>query len=158
MATYICTFQGGALLICSLVYIVLMAIADASYMFTYVDVGDYGRQSDSGVFSNSNFGKALLSNELKIPVGDNLPITSTYAQYCFIGDEAFPLKENMQRPYPGKMLPEIKLIYNYRLSRARTVVENAFGILSNRWRFLRSPIHAVPEKSNFLCFGSYCAS
>ena len=37
----------------------LIAVADVSYMFTYVDEGDYGRQCDSAVFNNSTFGKAL---------------------------------------------------------------------------------------------------
>ncbi|XP_057305612.1 uncharacterized protein LOC130643849 [Hydractinia symbiolongicarpus] len=76
--------------------IVLMAIADTSYMFTYVNVENYGRQSDVGVYGCSNFGKALLSKKLVTPDGDNLPKTNLHAKYCFIGDEAFPLKENMQ--------------------------------------------------------------
>ena len=82
--------------------IVLMAVADASYMFTYVDVGDYGRQCDSAVFNNSTFGKALNNDILNIPHSDFLPSTTANARYCFVGDEAFPLKENLQRPYPGK--------------------------------------------------------
>ena len=128
--------------------LVLMAVVDASYMFTYVDVGDYGRQSDSGVFGNTHFGKSLHNGSLCLPQDDCLPNVLTKARYCFIGDEAFPLKDNVQRPYPGKNLPEKLRIYNYRLSRARRVVENAFGILSSRWRFLRSPIQMQPQKAS----------
>eukprot|EP00795_Rhopilema_esculentum_P003600 gene3600-13019_t len=62
-------------------------------------------------------------------------------------DEAFPLKETIQWPYPGKKLTEKLGIFNYRLSRARRVFENAFGILSGRLRFLRAPIQAQPDKA-----------
>ena len=127
--------------------LVLMAVADASYIFTYVDVGDYGRQCDSSVFSNTKFGELLNKGNLSLPQDECLPNMLTKGRYCFIGDEAFPLKDILQRPYPGKNLPEKLRIYNYRLSRARRVVENSFGILSSRWRFLRSPIQTHPEKA-----------
>jgi len=49
--------------------------------------------------------------------------------YVFVGDEAFPLKKYFMRPYPGRLInSQEKKVFNYRLSRARRVVENAFSM------------------------------
>ena len=45
----------------------LLAASDARYRFLVIDVGDAGRHSDSGVLSNSLFGKALETNSLSLP-------------------------------------------------------------------------------------------
>ena len=125
--------------------IVLLAICDAQYCFRFVDIGDTGRHSDGGVFANSNFGKQLLSNQLGIPPPECLASVGELP-FCFVADAAFPLKSNVMRPYPGKNITEEQRIFNYRLSRARRVIENSFGIFSSRWRIFRRPIIGSPEK------------
>ncbi|XP_025420698.1 uncharacterized protein LOC112690816 [Sipha flava] len=47
--------------------IVLLALVDAQYKFLAVDIGAYGKNSDGGILSNSNLGKALERNKLNIP-------------------------------------------------------------------------------------------
>ena len=125
--------------------IVLLAVCDAHYQFIVVDVGDTGRHSDGGVLSNSEFGAALEANSLSLPpkkpLGKSL---STPIPFVIVGDAAVPLKQNMMRPYPGRNLPEPQAVFNYRLSRARCIIENSFGILASRWRIFRRTLIATP--------------
>jgi len=125
--------------------IVLLAIVDAQYKFVAVDIGAKGSQSDGGILKNSAFGKKIAENafhipekEVFLPMGENLP-------FYILGDEAFPLQMNIMRPYPGRKTDKEQRVFNYRLSRARRVVENAFGILSNRFRIYHTTINTSVE-------------
>lgn len=82
--------------------IVLLALVDAHYNFIAVDVGAYGKNSDSGIFEKSNFGKALERDKLSVPRDAVLPGTQNLTPHVIVGDEAFPLKTYLMRPYPGQ--------------------------------------------------------
>ena len=118
----------------------------AYYCFILVDIGDAGRHSDGEVFSNSTFGKAVIDGTLPLPllVLYLVPLSLTY-HTVIVGDAAIPLKINLMRPYPGRNLSEPQANFNYRLSRARRVIENSFGILAARWCIFRRPIIAKTD-------------
>ncbi|XP_039308911.1 protein ANTAGONIST OF LIKE HETEROCHROMATIN PROTEIN 1 [Solenopsis invicta] len=131
--------------------IVLLAACDYQYKFTIVDCGAYGSSSDGGIFAQSEFGKCLNSDNLDIPVENcKLPLTDVEMPYYFVADEAFPLSKRIMRPYPGQFLTDKKSIFNYRLSRARRIIENTFGILVSRWRLFQRCICLDPRHADVI--------
>lgn len=127
--------------------IVLMAIVNSNYDFIYVDIGSQGRISDGGVLRNTQFFKKLETNELLIPQEGILPNTNVSLPYVFVTDGAFALSKNIMKPYSGvHENGNCKRIFNYRLSRARRVVENVFGIMTSVFRVFRGAILLEPEK------------
>jgi hypothetical protein len=77
------------------------------------------------VFQNCSL-LELLENGL-LPTGSFL-----------VGDNTFPLKPYLMKAYKkyNRPLTQEESIFNYRLSRARRIIENVFGILLSRFRFL----------------------
>ena len=122
-----------------------MGLVDANYKFIYEDVGCNGRLSDGGVFRNSSLSRALEDNMLNVPNDQPVSAGSEPLPFVIVADDAFPLRTNLMKPYPFRNLSHNKRIFNYRLSRARRIVENAFGILAQRFRVFLSPIHVAPE-------------
>lgn len=130
--------------------IVLMALVDANLQFIAIDTGSYGRNSDGGIFSRSPLGKRFAQGTFNFPSADHFPGFEHIGEvpYVAVGDEAFPLLQNLLRPFPGRALTWDKQVFNYRLSRARRIVENAFGILAARWRVFHSKMAVAPKNTN----------
>lgn len=128
--------------------IILLALADAYYRFLFINVDHNGRMHDASIFRESPLSEKLYSDALKLPLPCPLPGSDQNLPYVIIADDAFPLKENIMKPYPERNMTRDKRIFNYRLSRARRVVETAFGILANRFRIL---LNIIPLSANHVC-------
>ncbi|XP_045132276.1 protein ALP1-like [Portunus trituberculatus] len=125
-----------------------MALVDADCKFLYVDVGSCGRASDGRALDRCSLKQGVEGNVLDIPQPENIPLSDKKCPYVFAGDDAFPLKTYLMKPYPGWDQTHDKITYNYRVSRARRTSKNAFGILAARFQIFKQPIRISPEKVN----------
>ncbi|KAL6418764.1 hypothetical protein ACFW04_011802 [Cataglyphis niger] len=105
--------------------IVLLALADAHYYFTYINISVNDRISNGEVFGESNLSKATFNNILDFPNLHELPHRKTKVPFVIVADDAFLLSTK---------------IFNYCLSRARRVIKNSFEILANRFTVLLNSI------------------
>lgn len=122
--------------------IVLMACCDADGLFTMIECGYAGRNSDGGIFRASAIKYWLTHSGLDIPSPSRLPNDTNESLFPFylVGDEAFPLSTYLMRPYSKRILDNTKRIFNYRLSRGRKTIECAFGMMCEKFQVLNSPI------------------
>ena len=88
-------------------------------------MGCNGRNLDSGFWRDCALKQNIETGCLKIPPPKPLHCTEGEdVPYHMISDEAFPLKSYMMKPYSrsDRMLTHDKMIFNYRLSRARRII------------------------------------
>ncbi|KAL7305862.1 hypothetical protein TKK_0002103 [Trichogramma kaykai] len=124
---------------------VLQATVDANGKFIMIEIYKYGSQSDGAIFYKSKLVMNIHQRKLKIPTLKKLPWSEEKLPYYFIGDGAYPLREYLMKPMRGQRLTTQESNYNYRLSRARCVVENSFGRISKKWEVLQKTIQQKPE-------------
>ncbi|XP_014661400.1 PREDICTED: uncharacterized protein LOC106804647 [Priapulus caudatus] len=125
--------------------IVLMALVDADYKFRWVQVGDFGSNSDGQIWNNSPLRASIDDGVIGIPDPEPLPGDDVDVPYYIVGDDAFAVRTYLMKPFGRRGLQHDELIFNYRLSRARRVVENAFGIMANRFRCMLTTMQLQPE-------------
>lgn len=133
-----------------------MALVDAKYQFLYVSVGAQGRSSDAGVFAESDFKQALDKGLLNIPAAKPLPGSDIHAPFVFLGDDAYPLRTDLVKPYSFCQMDYQQRVFNYRLSRGHRVVENGFGLLANRWRVFLTTIMLNADKVQKVVLACVC--
>lgn len=90
---------------------------------------------------------ALEENTLNLPPPKPLPNEDKPVPYVVVADDAFPIKPYLMKPYAFRNMDVTRRVFNYRLSRARRIIENVFGICAARFRILRKPIEVQPERA-----------
>ncbi|XP_077519844.1 uncharacterized protein LOC144129588 [Amblyomma americanum] len=107
--------------------IILLALVDHRYRFLYIRVGSPGRCHDSHVYSGSKLEKAVNGPLFRQP---RAIMGGTAVPPVILCDQAFPLSTNLMKPFSHRAnLTDDKRLFNYCLSKARRVVEYAFGRL-----------------------------
>lgn len=106
--------------------VVLLSLVYTDYRFLVVNVGGCSSNSDRGIFANSCLGQALQAGHLNVLPLCPLPTDPELGPLPFmiVVDETFPMKTYLLHQYPGRCLHDDIWIFNYRLSRARHIVEN----------------------------------
>lgn len=83
---------------------------------------------DGGVIEETEFYQRLKNGSLNLTT---LQEAVENVNFVFLADDAFALREHLLQPFLFQNPTGEQRIYNYQLSRARRVVENAFRILAD---------------------------
>ena len=126
-------------------FIIPLALVDAKYKFLCVNVGPNDSSSDAQILNDCDLRSGIVGSTLDIPDAEPLPGDNRDMPYIFIGDDAFSLRTWLMKPFSARGLPDEERTFNYRLSRARRVVENAFGVIANRFGCLLTTKSQNPE-------------
>lgn len=127
--------------------VVLQAVADYRCRFIFVDVGGYGKQHDGQTFAASTLPTFLENCNNTLPQASPVDGIAENLPFVMLGDDAYPLKTYLMKPYSKRLLSHEEKVFNYRLSRARRCIECAFGILTAKWRLLGKCIETEVDKA-----------
>jgi hypothetical protein len=138
--SYYCNYKGKF-------SIVLLAVVDAEYKSMYVNVGCNGRATDGGLFNGCSLYQALEIGIAMLPPTKPLPCQTQPIPHFFVADNAFATRHYIMKPCPLKDQPAPNHIFNYQLCRAYRIVENVFGITTNRFHVLKKPLIQNPPST-----------
>ena len=125
--------------------LVLLSLVDTEYKFLGINVGASGSSSDAQIFNCSKLKRRIENGTLGLPPPEPLGPGEPDLYYFLLGDDTFALMPWLVKPYSRRQLTREERIANYRISRGRRVVENAFGILASRFRVLLMTMEQMPK-------------
>lgn len=107
---------------------------DHRYQFRYINIGSPGRCHDAHIFARSSLNTLVQSPQFEQPTA---VISGTTVPPLILCDQAFPLSKSLVKPFPHSApLTPAQSTFNYHLSESRMVVENAFGRMKARFRYV----------------------
>lgn len=114
----------------------VQAICDPYLRFTFFGVLKPGSSSDLRAYESSGIHSIIES----LPYG-------TY----IVGDAAYMLTDRMLVPFTGSdRVDPSKDAFNFYLSQLRIRIEMAFGLLTNKWRILRTALSCKMAKNSLI--------
>ena len=113
--------------------IVLMALVDSRKRFIWAASGFPGNSHDAIILQSTRLYAKMMEGNIIPTLEDR---DGSAVKPMIIGDSAFPFHTWLMKPYANTVPTPQQQYFNYRLSRARMVVEGAFGMLKGRWRVL----------------------
>ena len=130
--------------------IILMGMVDAKYRFIWASCGYPGNSHDSTIFKSTKLWEDMTDGEIIPQIGKD--IGGVTVSPLILGDSAFPFKPWLMKPFTNAVLTPVQSNFNYRLSRARMVVECAYGQLKGRWRILLRKCESTPVELRSACW------
>ena len=122
----------------------------------YLCLSGKGAASDAQIYNASELKHCIDDGSIGFPPAEPLPNDNEDVPYFLIGDDPFALRSSMMKPYSHRGMVDEERIFNYRLSRARRVVENVFGILANRFQVLLTTMNHAPATVRLIITTCMC--
>ena len=131
--------------------VVFLAICNANYEFILVNIGDSERQSDGSGYVNCHLGFCIENKKLSIPACDEI-VNDSGVKFLkgFLRRRSFWTKTTYDEAIHRAKITQLtiaQLIFNYRLSLARRFIENAFSIMTTRFRIFPRPMIVNVDKA-----------
>ena len=109
-------------------------------------MGAAGPTSDAQLFTNLRH--KIEDGSMGFPDSESLGIGGSKVNVFILRDDAFPLKLWLVRPYSSRSMELKEMVFNYTIRRGRTVVLNAFGMLTSHFRIFQSLLQQEPQVVN----------
>ena len=103
-----------------------------------------GHMSDAQIFSGSALKECFEDGSIILPPPELMTNDNRPTPYFMLAGDAFALRTYLMKPYSRRDMTAAELITNYRISRGRRVVENAFRIMASRWQALLTTLQQIP--------------
>ena len=128
-----------------------MGMVDARHRFVWASCGFAGNSHDSIIFQSTNLWSKITCGQTIPDIGKD--VEGVNVPQRILGDSAFPFQSWLMKPYTSAVLTPSQQYSNYRLSKARMSIEEAYGELKGRWRVLQRKCESAQEvRDNALAY------